>query len=163
MYEAQHEEHDGGVRFGMKKLAPPLQRYTPVTESGCWLWDGCDNGFGYGLVTVKGTTWVAHRYFYTQLRGPIPNGLTLDHLCRVRCCVNPNHLEPVTMRENCLRGISFAAVNAAKTHCDNGHSITDGHHYITPRKYGFQRTCKECRNDIQRRYRAKKRLNRVAE
>lgn len=145
------------VAMSQSDRRPILERYVPVPESGCWLWDKCENGLGYGLVTVNGKQWVAHRYFYTQLRGPIPDGLTLDHLCRVRCCVNPDHLEPVTMRVNCLRGISFAAVNAAKTICINGHDWNTGGYYLAKRKLGYERVCKACRNDIQRRYRRKRR------
>src|SRR3990172_7099161 len=92
----------------------------------CWLWVGCTDGNGYGSFMIRNKKtgrqkkWKVHRYAYTKLVGRIPRGLTLDHLCRVRACVNPSHLEPVTMRENILRGISFSAINAKKTHCIHG-------------------------------------------
>lgn len=70
-------------------------------NSGCWLWAGADNGVGYGKFRGK----YAHRISYEMNRGPIPNGMHLDHLCRVRCCVNPSHLEPVTNAENARRGL----------------------------------------------------------
>lgn len=75
-----------------------------LVETGCWIWLGELNRNGYGRVCVKGKRPVAHRHVYETLVGPIPEGLLLDHLCRVRCCVNPSHLEPVTPKENTLRG-----------------------------------------------------------
>lgn len=84
----------------------------------CWLWTaGLQKGYGMFASHVIG----AHVWAYTTLVGPIPKGLELDHLCYVRACVNPAHLEPVTKRENILRGESFAAKHARKTHCKNGH------------------------------------------
>ena len=71
---------------------------------GCWLWQGAINTNGYGNFHNKGRTVKAHRFAYEICVGEIPKGLTIDHLCRVRHCVNPSHLEPVTMRENFLRG-----------------------------------------------------------
>lgn len=69
-------------------------------NSGCWLWAGADNGVGYGKFRGK----YAHRVSYEMRHGSIPTGLHIDHLCRVRCCVNPDHLEPVTNKENAQRG-----------------------------------------------------------
>ncbi len=71
---------------------------------GCWLWMGCLESRGYGRVTVDYVHHYVHRYVYTQLRGPIPEGLEIDHLCRVRCCCNPAHLEAVSHCENAQRG-----------------------------------------------------------
>lgn len=73
-----------------------------VDENGCWLWQGCLNVRGYGQLG-KGSR-AAHRVFYERHVGPIPEGLTIDHLCRVRHCVNPAHMEPVTVAENVRRG-----------------------------------------------------------
>lgn len=71
----------------------------------CWLWTGSDNGVGYGqFYRAGGKKTYAHIFSYELHKGPIPAGLSLDHLCRVRNCCNPNHLEAVTHRENCLRG-----------------------------------------------------------
>lgn len=75
---------------------------------------------------------VSHRYSYEELIGPVPTGLTLDHLCRNRACVNPSHLEPVTHRVNILRGESPSAKNAVKTHCPAGHRLAGEHLYIRP-------------------------------
>jgi hypothetical protein len=90
-------------------------------ESGCWRWQKGKTANGYGRLTVDGRPRRAHRAAYEEFVGPIPDGLQLDHLCRVRDCVNPAHLEPVTSRENTLRGDTGPARNAAKTECSNGH------------------------------------------
>lgn len=74
-------------------------------ETPCWVWQGSDDGDGYGTVRRDRRTLKAHRFYYEQVRGPIPDGLQLDHLCRIRRCVNPAHLEPVTQAENMQRGV----------------------------------------------------------
>lgn len=87
----------------------------------CWIWQGTPNDAGYGRIQRDGKDQRAHCYFYEQHVGPIPQGLTLDHLCRVRLCVNPDHLEPVTRGENVRRGIPF---RPPQTHCKRGHEFT---------------------------------------
>lgn len=88
---------------------------------GCWLWTGAvREGYGAFKDPVTKRTKVAHRGVYELLVGPITEK-TLDHLCRVRSCVNPDHLEPVSYQENILRGEGASAVNARKTHCVQGH------------------------------------------
>ena len=88
----------------MHRLPERLQRYIlPVPESGCWLWIGSTDKGGYGRLKWQGRTISAHRLVYEILEGRIRKNRVLDHLCRVRCCVNPNHLEPVTIVENNLR------------------------------------------------------------
>ena len=107
-------------------IGTPEERFWPkveITES-CWLWTAGRVWNGYGRFKVAGRHVYAHRFAYELLDGPIPDGLQLDHLCRVRHCVNPAHLELVTNRENSLRGESFSAINAAKTHCPQGHPLT---------------------------------------
>ena len=79
----------------------------------CWLWTDSVSGSGYGQFWQLGARIQAHQIAFRDLIGPIPEGLTLDHLCRVRACVNYAHLEPVTNRENILRGVGFAARNAS--------------------------------------------------
>lgn len=76
-----------------------------VEPSGCWYWLGPINGKGYGVYG----RWMAHRLAYTIVKGPIPDDLTLDHTCRNRSCLNPDHLEAVTNTENIRRGIAAAA------------------------------------------------------
>jgi hypothetical protein len=73
-------------------------------SSPCWIWQGVPEASGYARVQYRGRRWAVHRAFYTQLVGEIPPGLTIDHLCRTRLCVNPEHLEPVTHVENAKRG-----------------------------------------------------------
>jgi HNH endonuclease len=85
------------------------EKILPEPNSGCWLWSGCVGSHGYAQIAVKHGTTVVHKILYEQKFGPVPKGLELDHLCRVRCCVNPDHLETVTRRENIRRGISPAA------------------------------------------------------
>jgi hypothetical protein len=109
--------------------------------SGCWLWHGPVNRCGYGKFTVQRVTMAAHRFAYHNLVGPIPPELTIDHLCRNRDCVNPKHLEPVSMRENLLRGDTLQAANARKTHCVNGHEFTKQN---TRLESGW-RQCRECK------------------
>lgn len=113
----------------------------PVTESGCWVWMGLMK-HAYGYTMVKGRAIAAHRVFYESAHGPIPDGLVLDHLCRVPCCVNPAHLEPVTERENILRGIGRGALYAKRSQCHAGHPFTEE----TCRVRRGARICLICKN-----------------
>ena len=122
----------------------------------CWLWTASTIG-GYGAIYAGerlGKNLLAHRVAYEMLVGPIPEGLYLDHLCRVTLCVNPNHLEPVTQRENVLRGESFMAKRARQTECLLGHPLSGANLYTYP---NGNRRCKICRNEsLKRLYRRRK-------
>ena len=112
-------------------------------EGDCWLWQGYTLGRGeYGGISVDGTYKYVHRVMYEILIGPIPDGLTLDHLCRQTLCANPFHCEPVTLRENILRGDSPTAVNARKSHCIHGHPLSGENLYTAPDGHRYCRTCR---------------------
>lgn len=130
----------------------------PVTESGCFLWIGTINKNGYGKLSYSrnGKRYVkwAHRVSYETYVGKIPEGLDLDHKCRVRCCINPNHLEPVTRSENSKRGISGEVVRERRKNvhfCKNGHLYSDEN--VRKNKHSNARVCKECQRLAMRRYR----------
>lgn len=132
----------------------PLARFASYVEqadSGCWLWKNRLSR-GYGQFWIGRRRFQAHVWAWQQINGAVPGGLCLDHLCRSRNCVNPAHLEPVTLRENLLRGETHAARNAAKTHCVNGHELIAGN--LVSRADGA-RACLACHRERQARYHAK--------
>lgn len=113
----------------------------------CWEWTAFRTPRGYGRFSVGIANYSAHRWLYEQLVGPIPDGLTLDHLCRNPSCVRPDHLEPVTGTENTLRGVSWSAQNKRKTHCPKGHPYDDTNTFAqsTGRAQGkLWRGCRQC-------------------
>jgi hypothetical protein len=118
-----------------------------VTDSGCWEWQGYLDRDGYGHDGKGG----AHRSAYVAKFGPVPPGMQLDHLCRNRRCVNPDHLEPVTHRENQRRGI-----HGMKTVCKNGHPYDEANTYYRPPAANGQRDCRKCAVQRTQRYRARK-------
>ena len=89
----------------------------------CWLWTASLGDKGYGRFRTGNREYKAHRWAYLNLVGPVESGLELDHLCRIRSCVNPSHLEPVTHRVNMLRGHTIVAAKAAQTLCKRGHAL----------------------------------------
>lgn len=131
-----------------------MAKVSPEPMSGCWLWIAALGGKGYGYFWDGTKSRRAHRVAYEMLRGQIPAGMQIDHLCRVRCCVNPQHMEIVDNRTNVLRGIGLTARHAAKTTCCNRHEFTAGNTYITTEG---ARSCKACRRDSDSRHRAKER------
>lgn len=115
-----------------------------IETNGCWIWNGYLTYQGYGAVMVDGKTHRAHRYYWSLLRGPIEKELVIDHLCRNKRCVNPEHLEPVTVQVNTLRGDGPTAKNAQKTHCKNGHPLAGDNLYLRGGKQN-ERACRLCR------------------
>lgn len=128
----------------------PIPDYAPHLGQ-CWLWTANRWSDGYGVFHIKKdgrkTTIGAHIWSYRSSIGPFTDGLTLDHLCRVRHCVRPSHLEPVSSRENILRGTSWSAINARLTNCRRGHPFDDANTYVD----GTSRVCRECRRLAARR------------
>ena len=116
-----------------------------IRTDGCWEWIGCLSQKGYGRFWVGGgKTLDAHKIAYEKAFGPVPMDMVIDHLCRNRSCVNPEHMEVVTNSENVLRGTGHTANNKRKTHCPNGHLYEGTNLYVTPEGY---RGCRACRND----------------
>lgn len=122
-------------------------------NTACWIWQGGKDRTGYGLVNRPEHRGAAHIWYYKTMVGPIPEGLELDHLCRVRECVNPEHFEAVTHEENVKRGLSPAAANARKTHCIHGHPFDAENTYIRP---NGMRQCRICQREQIRAWHEKK-------
>lgn len=124
-----------------------LQRFIRVDTSGCWLWTGCTDGTGYAQMTIDYKSLKAHRVAYEAYVGPIPEGLQLDHLCRVRHCVNPEHLEPVTALENMRRRPRYG--HGHETECPYGHPYDEANTYVGPMESHRQcRTCRRARSAL---------------
>jgi len=117
-----------------------------VSINGCWLWSGTIDSYGYGVfVTEKKNTFKAHRLSFALKRGYCSSELTIDHLCKNKKCVNPDHMELITNSENVTRGNGPFMINKRKTHCINGHPLS-GDNLVTfesERKLG-KRQCKIC-------------------
>ena len=142
---SRHRE--GG--FSLPKIIDEATRFwskVMKTET-CWLWTGLRYRSGYGRFSLYGGKKgiLAHQY----PKGRAPDGLQWDHLCRVRSCVNPEHLEAVTIKQNVLRGTGHSALNARKQQCLNGHSFDLFNTYITPTG---RRECKKCQQARDRVY-----------
>lgn len=144
-FEAQR---DGTFRIEVsdEEIATRLAKRSHGEPSGCRVWDGA-LAKGYGKILLHGRFKGAHRVAYELERGPIPEGLVIDHLCRNPRCINPDHMEVVTHKENTLRGMSGHAVNARKTHCIRGHEFTEENTHVDYRGY---RICRACKRQAQR-------------
>jgi hypothetical protein len=114
----------------------------PIDSDACRIWPGALNSKGYGCVTnLRGGTRLAHRAAYEMHVGPIPDGMTIDHLCREKRCVNPRHMEPVTTAENIRRA------NAVVHSCKAGHPLSGDNLVVVVRARGTQRECLTCRRE----------------
>lgn len=141
----------------LSALDRAMSRFIPEPNSGCWLWDAAVDNRGYGRISVNGKWRHAHRYLYENIVGSVPSGLELDHKCMVHCCVNPEHLEPVTHQENIRRAGAAGAMGVRekrKTHCPRGHEYSVENTYRTPR-VGY-RQCRTCRTSYMLEYFARK-------
>jgi hypothetical protein len=157
-----------------RKTAPLLSAadlFSNVTPGwgGCWIYTGTISDQGYGRARIGGSRVLAHRAAYSLTYGPIPDGLQIDHTCHTestdcpggptcihRRCFNPSHLEAVTPRENALRSLGYAAVNALKTHCVHGHEFTPENVLWRRRSnapHRIWRQCRICLRDTKRKYR----------
>lgn len=146
------------VRDPWTRLWEKVNKNGPIPEARpdlgpCWVWTGSINSGGYGQYYTKERPRLVHPVVYEELIGRVPDGLELDHLCRVRKCCNPRHLEPVTRRVNLLRGETTTAKNAAATHCPSGHPYDEKNTYL----FRGSRQCRECRRSGLKRRRREKR------
>jgi hypothetical protein len=129
-----------------KELARLLS-YRRIDESGCWIWTGCCNRAGYGVVNLRYRMWMAHRIFYVLFVGPIPDGYVIDHLCRCPSCCNPAHLQAVTNAENVRRGRHPRgpdSVSGRRTHCIHGHPFSPENTYVYMEDGRRKRVCRTC-------------------
>lgn len=158
--------YENNIRKLTNKAVIPIKTTTPITAierfklrfaessvsqhggTSCWEWKGSINYKGYGHFWASGKYISAHRFSYEHHVGPIPEAMHIDHLCRMRHCVNPAHLEPVTNRENIKRG-DQGKFQSSKTHCPNGHPYLGYNVYITP--IGG-RQCRSCNTEKRLRY-----------
>jgi hypothetical protein len=133
-----------------------IMRRVDTQENGCWIFTGCRTRTGYGQVTLSFTEGRAltHRVVYERMEGPVPEGMQLDHLCRMPACCNPEHLEPVTPAENIRRG-NVSAVQRARfalmKTCRKGHERNEANIYHT--KDG-KRRCRPCQAEWARNHKA---------
>lgn len=144
-------------RTAIERLMPKLRHEDHGYTSPCWVFTGYVRPQGYAIISGvqagKRRNFYVHRLTWEQFRGPIPEGLTIDHLCRVRHCCNPEHLDVVTQQVNVLRGNSLSARRARQTHCRRGHPLVPGNLYHDP-GHRICRTCKLAQCEEYRRRRA---------
>jgi len=137
-----------------------VERFVDKIDFGdeCWTWTAALQTEGYGVFIHRHVQCYAHRISYEWANGKIDKELTIDHLCRNRRCVNPSHLEEVSIKENTLRGTGITAVNARKTHCTKGHELTEDNTYTKDNSKGEpRRRCRKCENDKSREAQRKRR------
>ena len=143
---------ENGTRlYGPRRLLPETMHEYVDVQGDCWIWQREIDRHGYGRVRKQGHNRRAHRLVYELLVGPIPDGMTIDHLCRVRSCVNPDHLEPVTATENVRR-----SPLVTPTHCVNGHLLADGNVYVSAGRPTWK-VCRLCQRKRSRDWMRRKR------
>ncbi|TMS00113.1 HNH endonuclease signature motif containing protein [Nonomuraea basaltis] len=133
-----------------KPIAEQLLRKVTPGHGGCWIWTGIVINSGYPRLGItrqnKTKQYLAHRLSYQLFVGPIPEGMQIDHLCMVRRCVNPQHLEAVTPQINVLRSPNTIASRwGHRTHCERGHEYTAENTYLQPRRDNPDKTSRVCR------------------
>lgn len=152
--EARGLDVELAVRLGIEtSRLPGGGKRLPVVlgSGGCWLWSGHIRKDGYGATWIGSRPYAPHRLMYSVAFGDPPEGTVLDHLCRVRNCCNPGHLEAVSSAENLRRGVGWAGRKSQQTHCVNGHELGGDNLYITP---AGNRQCRTCRKERQAKFRA---------
>lgn len=147
---AQYVFGDGSI---YKPIPEDLARFSAKVQAGangCWIWQASLNAAGYGTFGLARRSVLAHRFAYMMLVGPVADGLELDHLCRVRSCVYPQHLEPVTSGVNVRRGL-VGSWNRVKTHCPKGHAYDEAN----TGKWAGRRHCRACNKQARAEYQAR--------
>ena len=119
-------------------------------DEPCWNWVGAKNKQGYGRFNVNGKAVRTHRYSYELFKKSIPTGLVIDHLCKNTSCCNPDHLEPVTQKENTLKGMTGQHIRVPRTHCKRGHEYTPEN--IIPHTNNKRGRCRICKQRMAREY-----------
>lgn len=132
------------------RIALAIRFWAKVDKtSECWLWTGATTRGGYGHIKIDGQMQRAHRVAYELAGQVIPRGFDVDHLCRTRLCVNPAHLEPVTRRQNIIRGVGPTARHSRQTHCKRGHEFTP-ENTLAYRGWRVCRACQRARQSLRR-------------
>jgi hypothetical protein len=137
-----------------QKAIDILKARSKLHANGCIEWIRRKDRYGYGLIELEGKTRLAHRVSYEIAKGDISEGMQLDHLCRKRACINPEHLEPVTNKENALRGTAPAILLHHSGKCAAGHEISGANLYVSP---SGRRHCRACNRAAVARYNRRKR------
>lgn len=127
-----------------------------ASDDGCWIWTAYLNEAGYGQFGDQGRVHLAHRWAWVHLRGDLPPDLTLDHLCRTPSCVNPWHMEPVSLAENIRRAATVRNYGPPMTVCGNGHPLNKENAYQRPGRRNSL-ACRACMREYQRNYAARRR------
>ena len=138
----------------MQDIHARLMARSVITDAGCWEWQGSVDRYGYGKTSWQSKSAIVHRLAYKLLGPEFDHSLTLDHLCRNRRCWRIDHLEPVTLQVNVIRGNGWSGTNARATHCKQGHEFTADNTRIRVRPDkgpAPQRQCRQCDRDHRKR------------